>query len=70
MKPSKLYEALRALCALFGERVPLHIWGPYGIGAGLRVEISAEEQARGPGGHPHEDMDLNLMCSGSSLMAQ
>ena len=29
MKPSKLYEALRAL---IGERVPLHIWGPCGIG--------------------------------------
>ena len=29
MKPSKLYEALHAL---IGERVPLHIWGPCGIG--------------------------------------
>jgi MoxR-like ATPase len=29
MKPSKLYEAL---CALIGERVPLHIWGPCGTG--------------------------------------
>ncbi|MGA8740603.1 MAG: AAA family ATPase [Candidatus Sulfotelmatobacter sp.] len=29
MKPSKLYEALRAL---IGERVPLHIWGPCGTG--------------------------------------
>ncbi len=29
MKPSKLYEALHAL---IGERVPLHIWGPCGVG--------------------------------------
>ena len=29
MKPSKLYEALRAL---IGERVPLHIWGACGVG--------------------------------------
>jgi MoxR-like ATPase len=29
MKPSKLYEAL---CALIGERVPLHILGPCGTG--------------------------------------
>jgi len=29
MKPSKLYEALRAL---IGESVPLHIWGPCGTG--------------------------------------
>ena len=29
MKPSKLYEALRALIS---ERVPLHIWGPCGTG--------------------------------------
>jgi MoxR-like ATPase len=29
MKPSKLYEAL---CALIGEGVPLHIWGPCGTG--------------------------------------
>ena len=29
MKPSKLYEALRAL---IGEHVPLHIWGPCGTG--------------------------------------
>jgi MoxR-like ATPase len=29
MKPSKLYEAL---LALIGERVPLHIWGPCGVG--------------------------------------
>ena len=29
MKPSKLYEALDAL---IGERVPLHIWGPCGVG--------------------------------------
>jgi MoxR-like ATPase len=29
MKPPKLYEALRAL---IGERVPLHTWGPCGIG--------------------------------------
>ena len=29
MKPSKLYEALRAL---IGERVPLHIWPPCGTG--------------------------------------
>lgn len=29
MKPSKLYEALHAL---IGERVPLHVWGPCGVG--------------------------------------
>jgi MoxR-like ATPase len=29
MKPSMLYEAL---LALIGERVPLHIWGPCGVG--------------------------------------
>jgi MoxR-like ATPase len=29
MKPSKLYEALHAL---IGERVPLHIWRPCGVG--------------------------------------
>ena len=29
MKPSKLYEALRAL---IGGRVPLHIWGACGVG--------------------------------------
>ena len=29
MTPSKLYEAL---CALIGERVPIHIWGACGVG--------------------------------------
>ena len=29
MKPSMLYEALHALIA---ERVPVHVWGPCGVG--------------------------------------
>jgi MoxR-like ATPase len=36
MKPSMLYEAL---LALIGERVPLHIWGPCGVG---KSQIAAQ----------------------------
>jgi hypothetical protein len=36
MKPSMLYEAL---LALIGERVPLHIWNPCGVG---KSQIAAQ----------------------------
>jgi AAA domain (dynein-related subfamily) len=40
MKPSKLYEALHAL---IGERVPLHIWGPCGVGKSQIVGQVADD---------------------------
>jgi len=46
MKPSKLYEALHAL---INERVPLHIWGPCGVG---KSQIVAQVAA---------DLDYNFL---------
>ena len=43
MKPSMLYEAL---LALIGERVPLHLWGPCGVGKSQIVYQVAEETQR------------------------
>jgi len=43
MKPSKLYEALRAL---IDERVPLHIWGPCGVGKSQIVFQVADDTER------------------------
>jgi MoxR-like ATPase len=43
MKPSKLYEALHAL---IGERVPLHIWGPCGVGKSQIVFQVANDTQR------------------------
>jgi MoxR-like ATPase len=40
MKPSRLYEALRAL---IGERVPLHIWGACGVGKSQIVAQVADD---------------------------
>jgi MoxR-like ATPase len=40
MKPSKLYEALRALIS---ERVPLHIWGACGVGKSQIVNQVADD---------------------------
>jgi MoxR-like ATPase len=43
MKPSMLYEAL---LALIGERVPLHIWGPCGVGKSQIVFQVADDTQR------------------------
>jgi MoxR-like ATPase len=43
MKPSMLYEAL---LALVGERVPLHIWGPCGVGKSQIVFQVANDTQR------------------------
>jgi hypothetical protein len=43
MKPSMLYEAL---LALVGERVPLHIWGPCGVGKSQIVFQVADDTKR------------------------
>ena len=43
MKPSMLYEAL---LALIGERVPVHLWGPCGVGKSQIVYQVAEETQR------------------------
>src|SRR5258708_38449740 len=43
MKPSMLYEAL---LALIGERVPLHIWGPCGVGKSQIVFQVANDTQR------------------------
>src|SRR6516164_2556822 len=40
MKPTKLYEALRAL---IDQRVPLHIWGACGIGKSQIVNQVADD---------------------------
>jgi MoxR-like ATPase len=43
MKPSMLYDAL---LALIGERVPLHIWGPCGVGKSQIVFQVADDTQR------------------------
>jgi hypothetical protein len=42
MKPSELYEALHALIS---ERVPLHVWGPCGVGKSQIVaQVAADRK--------------------------